>query len=109
MYFQDFPDVSGTNVSATENDTSVGLQCVASGIPSIYTFNNWEHIAPDGVTLLRNLPSNPDGTLVFPSVDYQDTGHYKCSVSNGVTDFITGKTTANTNIALFVKSKIISI
>lgn len=62
--------------------------CVPNGNPASYIFSKWEHKSEFGERI-RYLNGYLNGSLVLPyrqSHSYQDTGIYKCTVSNGIPD-----------------------
>ena len=74
-------------MSATWTKATKTLKCVATGVPTTYTFADWTQ-SVNGVTV-RDIP---DGTTsggvrsyTFPSVSYTDRGKYTCKVNNGIT------------------------
>ncbi|VDI64204.1 Hypothetical predicted protein [Mytilus galloprovincialis] len=75
------PDVQ---VFATKKN---GFNCLANGFPDTYTFNKWEHLSEKGEHV-RYLVGSKNGTLHLNNVphQYQISGRYICSVSNGIPD-----------------------
>ena len=99
--------MTGNDATVPEH-SPVNLICSAEGVPATYTFYNWTHVAPDNVTILRSLPgiyTSTTTTLTLSDVNYQDTGYYRCNVSNGVLHYITEEITATTDLIFMVKSK----
>ncbi|XP_071122542.1 uncharacterized protein [Mytilus edulis] len=64
-----------------------GFNCLANGFPDTYTFNKWEHQSEKGEHV-RYLVGSKNGTLHLNNVphQYQISGRYICSVSNGIPD-----------------------
>ena len=87
----DFPDV---NVKTTnETDKSVWFLCSAKGEPDTYTFADWIHIAPDLQTVIEHYTGEVNGgqnRLQLQNMTYQDSGLYRCNVTNRVQDYKTG-------------------
>ena len=99
FYISDFPDV---NVK-TENETdeSISFLCSAKGEPDTYTFADWIHIAPDFHTIIEHYVgkvSRGQNSLRLQNVSYQDSGLYKCNVTNTVEDYKTGNIFAIKNV-----------
>ncbi|XP_076088027.1 uncharacterized protein LOC143058421 [Mytilus galloprovincialis] len=87
------PDIPDQHVNVTEKEVSRTLQCFAYGVPSKYTYSQWEHLSYFGEHI-RYLNATTDGKVTLPQIAnkikrYQDNGIYICTVSNGVVD-ITG-------------------
>lgn len=89
MFYVDPPSavVSGENVTSLVESLSV--DCLAnSGNPNNYTFSPWQHRWPVQSSILRELEStnvdNNKATLKLENLTFQDSGYYKCSVSNGI-------------------------
>lgn len=64
---------------------SVGLKltCNASGVPSIYKYEDWEHCSKLNQHI-RYLKGTQDGNLFIQDNQYQNSGIYTCKVTNGV-------------------------
>lgn len=80
-------------MNVTEKEVARTLQCFAYGVPSKYTYSQWEHLSYFGEHI-RYLNATTDGKVTLPQIAnkikrYQDNGIYICTVSNGVVD-ITG-------------------
>ena len=105
---------NGTDI--TEGDRNVLLVCSATGEPHSYAFASWIHYAPAGIhngqTKIREFASTMTETnkayLVFPNIRYMDSGVYECSVSNGISNYQTGKVFATVQRSLLVKGNIMS-
>ena len=89
MFYVDPPSavVSGENVTSLVESLSV--DCLTnSGNPNNYTFSPWQHRWPVQSSILRELKStnvdNNKATLKLENLTFQDSGYYKCSVSNGI-------------------------
>ncbi|OWF49355.1 Nephrin [Mizuhopecten yessoensis] len=79
------PDVNLIITNTTENATNVRLFCIASGVPSQYTYR-WKHML--GSTVIRDMFDQVTSlgsvsTLTIPRVTYEDMGTYVCEASNG--------------------------
>ncbi|VDI81055.1 Hypothetical predicted protein [Mytilus galloprovincialis] len=63
------------------------LNCLANGFPNTYIFNKWEHLSEKGEHV-RYLVGSQNGTLHLHNIphQYQISGRYICSVSNGISD-----------------------
>ena len=61
--------------------------CIASGVPNVYSFDEWEHKTILGEHL-RYLNGTISGELIIPELSaysyFYDTGIYICKVSNGI-------------------------
>ncbi|XP_052073959.1 neural cell adhesion molecule 1-like [Mytilus californianus] len=71
-----------------ENRTERQLNCVATGIPDLYIFKQWEHWS-EYSDLIRYLPDSGSGNLNLQIIEgetdrYQDRGIYICKASNNV-------------------------
>lgn len=66
------------------------MTCEAKGEPQTYHFNTWAHIGHDKQTVIRHLPgehkqNGSQFTLTLnDSFTYEDSGYYRCNVSNGI-------------------------
>ncbi|CAC5423227.1 unnamed protein product [Mytilus coruscus] len=74
------PDVK---VSSRENS----IDCYPNGFPDTYTFHRWEHQSEKGEHV-RFLGGLNNGTLILRNIrmQYQKSGIYVCTVSNGIPD-----------------------
>lgn len=63
------------------------IYCSPDGIPDTYTFNRWEHQSEQGEHI-RFLDGLENGTLILQTLpqQYQISGRYVCTVSNGIPD-----------------------
>lgn len=55
---------------------------VTDGNPENFSYIEWHHVFKN-VLLEKRQPSNEDGSLVIPSVTWQDAGTWVCFVTNG--------------------------
>ncbi|CAC5423230.1 unnamed protein product [Mytilus coruscus] len=63
------------------------IDCVPDGLPDTYTFDRWEHQSEQGEHI-RFLNGLENGTLILQTLpqQYQISGRYICTVSNGIPD-----------------------
>lgn len=63
------------------------IYCSPDGVPDTYTFNRWEHQSEQGEHI-RFLDGLENGTLILQKLpqQYQISGRYVCTVSNGIPD-----------------------
>lgn len=63
------------------------IDCVPDGMPTTYTFEKWEHQSEQGEHI-RFLNGLENGTLILQTLpqQYQISGRYVCTVSNGIPD-----------------------
>ncbi|XP_063418429.1 uncharacterized protein LOC134701227 [Mytilus trossulus] len=61
----------------------IKLTCNASGKPSTYIFEDWEHRSEFNEKI-RYLKGTHDGNLFIQYDQYQNSGRYTCNVTNGV-------------------------
>ena len=90
LSFSDPPsiDISGNNVSSASENVSLNCQAI-SGNPDNYSFSQWQHRWPaQSGNILRVVKSTiveqNQATVKLEDVTYQDSGYYKCLVSNGI-------------------------
>ncbi|XP_063411497.1 hemicentin-1-like [Mytilus trossulus] len=82
------PDVTIVYENYTVNAKSRKLICLPKGIPTNYTFFQWQHKSEYG-DHIRFLDGSQDGILLLPNIQdfntqYYDNGAYICTVSNGI-------------------------
>ncbi|CAC5419888.1 unnamed protein product [Mytilus coruscus] len=63
------------------------MYCSPYGVPDTYKFNRWEHQSEQGEHI-RFLDGLENGTLILQTLpqQYQISGRYVCTVSNGIPD-----------------------
>lgn len=63
------------------------IYCYPDGCPRTYTFYKWEHLSEQGEHI-RFLGGLENGTLILQRLpqQYQISGRYVCTVSNGIPD-----------------------
>lgn len=86
-FFSDTPVVKNTSQIFSTGDKPRILKCEVSGVPTSFRFKKWRHLVNGH--LVRYLYGNNDGTVTLPynntsDIQYDDSGLYICSVTNGI-------------------------
>lgn len=81
-------EVSGENVSLVPETVSLNCNAI-NGNPDNYTFSRWQHRWPvKSGNILREIESTSvvhnEASLMLENPTFQDSGYYKCLVSNGI-------------------------
>ena len=67
-------------------NSSLRVTCDAEGVPSDYNFSPIQQTL-GGVSIPNSYPNpTPYNVLTISSLQLQDTGTYKCTVHNGISD-----------------------
>ena len=103
--------VNGQNVTSVAD--SLSIDCLATnGNPNNYTFSPWQHRWHDQNNILREMAStnieNNKAILKLENLTFQDSGYYKCFVSNGIGILDDNEYMAADEVFLFIKGKVVS-
>ena len=110
--FSDPPSAVVRGENVTSLSESVSLDCLSiNGNPDNYTFSLWQHRWPVQSNILRELEStklnveNDKVTLKLENLSFQDSGYYKCSVSNGIGTPGNSDYMAEEEVFIFIKGE----
>lgn len=76
------PQIYVNNLTVAAGMMAVMNCSVTDGNPENFSYIEWHHVFKN-VLLEKRQPSNEDGSLVIPSVTWQDAGTWVCFVTNG--------------------------